>query len=494
MRNYSINTLQWNPATIGFAIASIILAYDPTLWLVNSWRDPSYQSTGMIYALLVLCLLVWSISSEKREQSHQAQYNALLLLAVSSLIRLASQLMAINILGGIALALDVFAIACLLGLSSRTRPVSPFWISTLFLFSLPFERIAQRILGYPMQEISAFGSCQILDTFFDDLVCNGIRLQVQGQDVLVDLPCSGTQSLMLCTAVYVTLNALYRPRFLQAVYWGIATIVLAIIGNAIRISILAAGIVHQEFTGINVMEQPMHDVIGYATIALPLIPLFWFYKPNETRKNQHIFQAIQFSFPKLKKWQVNLASIGFVALAVAIISLPRQALDVSRKIPVQELPQVLSNSSKQTLELEAIEKSYFSQYGGTAQKAVYGPMAITLVQTTSPLRHLHSPDDCLRGLGYKVTFVGSQFEPTPSAIYRAEGPDGSKWRVSVTFVSDTGYATSNVAEAIWHWLKFPNSEWNSVQRITPWQLNNTTRKTYETAVIAALDLPTSNTQ
>ena len=472
----------------------MVLAYDPVLWLVNSWQDPSYQSTGMVYAFLVLYLLGWSVSSQKNEHSNQARYNALLLLAVATLIRLASQLMAINILGGVALALDTFAIACLLGLSSRTRPVSPFWISILFLFSLPFERIAQRILGYPMQEISAFGSCQLLDVFFDDLVCTGIRLQVQGKDVLVDLPCSGTQSLMLCMAVYVTLNAFYRPGILQAVYWGAVTIILAIIGNAIRISLLAAGIVHQDITGINVMEQPMHGIIGYATISLSLIPLFWFYQPSEKLKIGQTYKALQFSLPKLKKWQVNLASISFVALSAVIITLPRQALDVSRKVPVQELPQVLSSSLKQVLELEPIEKAYFRQYGGTAQKAAYGPMAITLVQTTSPLRHLHSPDDCLRGLGYEVTFIGSQFEPTPSAIYRAEGPDGIKWRVSVTFVSDTGYATSNVAEAIWHWLKFPNSEWNSVQRITPWHLDDAIRETYETAVIAALDLTTSNTQ
>ncbi len=486
--------MQWNPATIGFAIASIILAYEPAFWLVNSWQDPSYQSMGMIYALLVLCLVVWSIRSGDKEKSCQSQFNALFLLVVAALIRLASQILAINILGGIALALDVFAIACLLGLSSKTRPVSPLWVAILFLFSLPFERIAQRILGYPMQEVSAFGSCQFLDVFFDDLVCNGIRLQVQGKDVLVDLPCSGTQSLMLCMAVYVTLNALYRPGFLQAACWGIATIILAITGNTIRISLLAAGIVHQETTGINMMDQPMHDVIGYVTIAISLVPLFWFYKPVAKYNNRQISKAIQFSLPKLKQWQVNLVSTGFIALAAVIILLPRQALDVSRKIPVRELPHVLSNSSKQALELAPMEKAYFSQYGGTAQKAAYGPMAVTLVQTTSPLRHLHSPDDCLRGLGYEIDFVGTQFEPTPSAIYRAVGREGTKWRVSVTFVSSSGYATANVAEAIWHWLKFPNSEWNSVQRITPWQLDDSTREIYETAVIAALDLPTSNTQ
>ncbi len=116
-------------------------------------------------------------------------------------------------------------------------------------------------------------------------------------------------------------------------------------------------------------------------------------------------------------------------------------------------------------------------------------MALTVVQTTSPIRHLHSPSDCLRGLGYAVEFVGSQFDPTPTAIYRATAKDGSAWRVAVTFISDQGSATSNVAEAIWHWLKNPGSEWLSVQRITPWLLDDPTRQSYELAAIAALDLP-----
>ena len=474
-----------------FAVASIILAYAPVVWLLNSWRDPSYQSTGIVYAFLAVFLVGWSASSKNQQTILHGRTGAVALLAVSAITRLASQLMAINILGGVALALDVFAIASLLGLSSRVRPVSAFWVSVLFLFSLPFERIAQRILGYPMQEISAFGSCQILSSFFEDLICAGVRLQVQGRDVLVDLPCSGTQSLMLGMAVFVTLSALYQPRLQTALAWGLATIALSIAGNAVRISVLAAGIVNQDYTGIDVMAQPTHDIVGYATIVLSLFPLFGFYRPNRAANIKHSTLRMPFCFPRARRWLTRLISVGFVTLALLIVFLPRNAIDVSRSIPNIALPQVLSGSPKQTRKLESVENAYFQQYGGTAQKAVYGPMALTLVQTTSPLRHLHSPSDCLRGLGYKVTFVGSQFEPAPTAIYWAEADDGSKWRVAVTFVSNSGYVTSNVAEAIWHWLKFPNSEWSSVQRITPWHLDDDTRQSYENAVAAALDLPFS---
>lgn len=481
--------MRWKFSSIAFAIASLVLAYGPIVWLFNSWLDPSYQSTGAVYAIIVVCLIAWSASSKNCNPSKPVTSSTVTLLILSAFLRLASQIMAINILGGIALALDVFAITNLFKLSSRVRSVSAFWISVLFLFSLPFERIVQRLLGYPMQEVSAFGACQILGSYFDDLVCEGLRLQVQGKDVLVDLPCSGTQSLMLALAVFVTLNALYKPNFFKALIWGVLTILLSIIGNAVRISLLASGIVYQDKIGIDVMAQPTHSLIGYATLALSLIPLFWFYRPVKHSSSPQGACLLPTTIPYLKGWVKNSASVGFVLIAFLIVFLPRQAIDVSRKIPNLELPQLIYESQKQIQKLEPVEETYFKAYGGTAQKAIYGPMALTLVQTTSPLRHLHSPSDCLRGLGYKVTFIGSQFEPIPTAIYSAESQDGSKWRVAVTFLSNHGHATSNVAEAIWHWLKFPNSEWSSVQRITPWQLDDDTRKSYEHAVIAALDLP-----
>ena len=118
-------------------------------------------------------------------------------------------------------------------------------------------------------------------------------------------------------------------------------------------------------------------------------------------------------------------------------------------------------------------------------------MALTLVETSSPLRHLHAPDDCLRGLGYEVTFLGTRFEPVPTALYRARSETGGDWLVAVTFSSSSGEVTHNIAEAIWLWLKRPGTRWSSVQRITPWTLSETRLADFEAAAGAALDLTPS---
>ncbi len=469
----------------GFAAASLILAYAPLRWLTSTWVDISYQSTGAVYMAATIALIVWSVSSPIVDPEARSHRHAVLLLAVSALVRLASQLLAINIIGGIALALDVFALATLLRTTRRARPLSTFWVAVLFLFTLPVERVVQRVLGYPLQKMSASGACELLGLFFDDLVCGGVRIEVSGQDVLVDLPCAGTAGLMLTMALMVGLNAVFRPGFPTAIAWLLLAALSSVCGNALRIGVLAIGLVYRDgLHGIDVMAQPLHDLIGAATMALSLLPVLLFYRPKPVRRK------VWMTFPD---WKVTsslgvVSSIAFVAAAVAIAGLPRQALDVSAKLGPKELPASLAGRIAQARPLEAVERRYFERYGGHAQKALYGPLALTIVQTTSPLRHLHAPDDCLRGLGYDVAFLGTRFSPTPAAIYRATGPAGDAWQVSVTFLSETGHTTSNVAEAIWLWLQSPGSAWTSVQRITPWQMPDSDREVLETAVTAALDL------
>ena len=136
-----------------------------------------------------------------------------------------------------------------------------------------------------------------------------------------------------------------------------------------------------------------------------------------------------------------------------------------------------------------VERAYLTQYGGQAEKRRYGPLALTLVQTSSPLRHLHAPDDCLRGLGYRVDFLGTRMAPVPTALYRATSAEGRQWRVAVSFISDKGHITNNIAEAIWLWLQEPKTAWSSIQRITPWHMPEGERNGLEASVAAALDLP-----
>ncbi len=91
-------------------------------------------------------------------------------------------------------------------------------------------------------------------------------------------------------------------------------------------------------------------------------------------------------------------------------------------------------------------------------------------------------------MGYKVTFKGTRFDPLPTSIYEATGPDGRVWTVAVSFVSSDGHASAGVGEAVWSWLSGASRNWQSIQRIIPADLPESTRISYEQATLAALDL------
>jgi hypothetical protein len=150
-------------------------------------------------------------------------------------------------------------------------------------------------------------------------------------------------------------------------------------------------------------------------------------------------------------------------------------------------PARIGDAAAIALPLSGRERAYFEQYGGAAAKAAYGPFALMLARTTSPLRHLHAPDECLRGLGYRVEYLGMSFTPLPTAHYRAVA-DGEGYRVDVTFVPDRGAPVASVSEAVWRWLGDRSSVWTSVQRVAPEGVDPAAHAAFEAGVFAALDL------
>ena len=468
----------------GFGLASLVLAVDPAVWLWRTWTDPSYASGGWPVAVAVGAIAAWSLSSGVVRPGGTRRL-AFLLLVAAALLRLAGQVLAISVLGGFALVLDAYAVLALLRVTDRARAVSPLWLAGLFAMSLPLERIAQRALGYPMQEVSAAGACSLLRSVFDDVACEGVRLRVAKQDVLVDLPCSGTQALMLSIALVFALFAVQRPALLQAAFWLALAVALSVALNAVRIAVIAVLLVHRDATGIDPMAEPWHDLIGYATLALSVAPVIFGLRADGRPRPVRPPTVRARGAPSA----AGLASaLACVPLALAIVAIPARPVDVSRPIAPFALPAIIDGEAALPRPLAPSERRYFETYGGHAAKADYGLLSLTLVRTSSPLRHLHAPDDCLRGLGFDVVFLGTRFEPVPTALYRATDASGRSHHVAVTFVSDAGHATSNVAEAIWRWLAAPGSRWTSVQRITPWHQPAEARAAGEAGVIAALRL------
>lgn len=447
------------------------------MWLARSWRDPAYQSSGHWFLLALVGAVALSVASGPASGSRAGTGLVTIFLGAAGL-RLLGQALAVNILSALALAVDVYAIARLLRVDRRPYALSPLWLALFFLFALPLTPLLERALGFPLQMVSASLSCVLLAPFFSELTCDGVRLQVDQVDVLVDLPCSGATGLLLMCALWTGMNVLHRPPFWVALVGGVAVLALALIGNALRISLLAGGLA----LGLDTMQPTLHAVIGLATQIAAALPVLAYYRPKAGQPCRSL------AVIDPPRWALAPMAGAAACIALLIVQIPPTPVDRSAEVAQKALPQQLLGHRQETEALTPVEQYYFEAFGGFAQKASYGALGLNLVQTAAPLRHLHAPATCLLGMGYDVTFLGTRFDPTPTSIYRATSPDGQVWHVAVSYVSDTGQQTASVGEAVWSWLTGRSHRWTSVQRITPFDLSPEARAAFEQAALAALEI------
>lgn len=484
-------------------VGAVVLAAAPLQWLAHTWVDPSYQSQGALGFLAAAGLFVWSLTSRQSETARLDRRLAVGLLVATAFVRLAGEALAVNTLGALALVIDVYALALLAGLKSRDRSVSPFWLAICFAFALPVERIVQRLIGFGLQHLSADGACVLLNAGFRDVMCDGVRIVIEGVDVLVDLPCSGARAFLLLMLLHSVCACVVQPSVWRAAAGIAVALASAFLSNVLRISFLAIGIAMPErLFDIDVMQQPWHDMIGLATLVLGGLPILvwsgrqtpprraptaaarqvpdslakdgWWLEPRQPKRSSRIVPAFLFAIA-----------------ALAIVNVPRTAIDVAKRGLEIQLPAQLEGYRATAVPLQEAERAYFVQYGGAAAKASYGENNLLVVRTSAPLRHLHAPEDCLRGLGFEVTYLGTRYDPVATASYEATAPDGSRHRIDVSFVADDGTVTASISHAIWHWLQNPQTVWTAIQRIGPADQPDTQRRAFDHAVAASFDLSTS---
>jgi exosortase/archaeosortase family protein len=487
-RNLQLLTWERSSAAI-LAGGAALLAFDPVLWLVNTWLDPTYRSAGGYVFAMVVGLFLWSASSPLVGTPRAGRLWAFRLLVASGAVRLASRLLAVNVLGALTLVVDLYALALLSGLDRRRRAVSPGWLAAAFAFSLPLERIVQRILGFPLQQISAAGACNLLRIGLEDVRCQGVRLFLNGSDVLVDLPCSGARGLLQLLLLFACLGAVIRPGP-RAALAGFTTVLAAgLASNSLRIALLAVGIGYRDqFWGIDVMSDPWHGLAGLLSVALAAAGLAVWSRSCE-RASQSNSAPSEPLFERGSRLSLP-GSAAFLLVCAAVVSVPSRPIDVSAPTPPPVLPAYLDGSVAKPEPLSEEEREYFTVFGGGAARARYGESALLVVRTSSPLRHLHAPDECLTGSGLDVSFLGVERTTVPSAVYRAVAPDGISYRVAVTYVSSTGDLVPSVAEVVWQWLQTP-ATWTAIHRITPWDEPSEHQQRFDDAVARALDLATA---
>ncbi len=478
----------------GPGLAALVI--EPAVWLGRSWLDPSYQSDGWIVAAITAALLLASFASGSAPPDRRDRRRALVALAATAGVRLIGRLLAVHTIGALALVVDVWAVAVLVGVRRRPFALQPVGLALFFALALPVEHLAQRLLGHPLQRAAATTSEWVLAPFFPELTREGVLLVHPDAMLAVDLPCSGARGLVLLTALALGLWTCRAPGVRGTIAGSAAVVLGAFAANTLRIiALFIGGVVH-----VPVIEEPWHSAMGALVLAIGAAPLLLIAmraparRPTRPPLSAGLGSGAPSGHHRSMPWPLALA-VSLIGLGIAFA--PERPLDVSGPVEPRRLPTTLGRFVGLEVPLREREAIYYTRFGGYAQKRIYddgGGDAITalLVRTRSPLRHLHGPEACLTGAGHDVTRLGVVPGATPAVVYRSIDAQGRPWRIEASFVSDRGEVATSVSEVVWRWLEYPDAAWSLVERITPWSTCERTPgrcRELETALFASLDLP-----
>lgn len=256
-----------------FALGAFLFALPALWWLFSTWAIGTYDTAGIWGGVSLFILILWSASSKKVSCRKENKILIFSLLAVASILQFSSIGINIDVLRGLSLVLDCYALSLWLRLRYRQRPLSPEWLLVLLAFSFP-----------------------------------------------VDLPGTGVNTLVFTGSTLATLMAIARPSLIKSIFSLGLLSGLAVLGSSLRFYFNADG-------GIMEVAALAPEII---------IVLIWFFWIYQKPRKPHPFKDITcWSVPKSIKqdsWWLELrkrqrldatkvfASIVFIMLSAFSLS------------------------------------------------------------------------------------------------------------------------------------------------------------------------------
>nr|WP_298140164.1 exosortase Q [uncultured Pseudomonas sp.] len=402
-------------------------------WSVRRLSDGSDDPFGIV-ALLALALLWWR---ERRQLSAAARLPWLLAtLLLCALVVLAPGLP--------PLLRAVLAVLALFGavLALRTPGQALLAWLGLGLLALPIMSSLQFFVGYPLRVLTAEVSAWLLRAGGLEVLRQGSTLEVAGQLVMVDAPCSGIQMAWVAyftafsTAAWLRLSDRQLLRRLPLLG------VLILAGNILRNSLL----VLQE-TGRLDWPGWMHEGTGLL-VFVAVCALVLRYVAGGAAGTPVLVATL--GGRGLKPQVRCLLVLAFMALGLWPLLKQPTAIEPPRGDFV-EWPTRFADQPLTPLALSAVEQRFAMQFPGAIARFSAGPRLVTLRHVTRPTRKLHPAMDCYRGLGYRIEAMHLEQRTEGAGLQRCFVADGHGVRLRVCeYIEDANGRTFSDNSA-WYW-------------------------------------------
>ena len=398
-------------------------------WIVNRMQDGSDQPLGLVAIISLGGLLMTQVQAW---QTPKIPYLSLAL--ILQIMACAAWLIWPPLLTSL---LAVLAISMTLAaFLPKNAPILP--IFALAILSLPLLSSLQFYAGFPLRVITAQSSAWILQLWGNHVERIGTNLQINGQLVMVDAPCSGVQ-LAWMVYFFAAMLAFYRQladkKFIR--YWPLLGLVV-LMANIIRNTCLV--ILETRPQGLS---DSLHQGIGLVVLVLACALVAYFLKPEPWSSVSP--KPIVLASPA---WLIPLVIVCF--LCSAVVSWSKTQVSVPQNTQHIEWPRQWQGRALQPLALSPVENRFAANFAGHIGRFSDGQRQIVLRHVQRPTRMLHPASDCYKGLGYRIAHEQLEYDPQQQ-VWRCfhASKQGQTLRVCERIVDNQGKVFTDTSS--WYW-------------------------------------------
>ena len=409
------------------------------LWPVWQWSarrmsDGSDDPFGIV-ALSALSLMLWR---ERRQLSAAPRLPWLLL----ALLLCAATVLAPG-LPPLARAV-VAVLALFAGVLALRAPGQALlaWLG-LGLLALPIMSSLQFFIGYPLRVLTAEVSAWLLRAGGLEVLRQGSTLEVAGQLVMVDAPCSGIQMAWVAYFTAFASAAWLRLSDRQLLRRLPLLGVLILAGNILRNSLL----ILQE-TGRLDWPGWMHEGTGLL-VFIGVCTLVLRYMASGA-----VFAASVTEIPHRRPALSPALQAGLLAAFVALALWPLLAKPAAvepRYGNFVEWPTRFAGQPLRPLALSAVEQRFAAQFPGAIARFSAGTQLVTLRHVSRPTRKLHPAADCYRGLGYRIQAMHLEQRTEGAGLQRCFVAKGHGVDLRVCEYIEDAAGQSFSDNSAWYW-------------------------------------------
>ncbi|MFT5440970.1 MAG: exosortase [Myxococcota bacterium] len=236
--------------------------------MFRTWRaDPDY-SHGLLIVPLSLYFAYGKLPKLRKAEIEGSWWGAVILAAGVVAV-------CIGELGGLLTALRSGYVLALMGLvlliaGRKVFEILLFPMAFMFLM-VPLPQSLVNIIAFPLQLIAAGWAVSSLQSFGIPALLEGNIIHLAHTQLFVAEACSGLRSLMALLTLGVVFAQFFRPgRFFQQIFLIASTIPIAIVINAVRVSL--TGVLAHNF-GREAATGFIHDFQGMITFGMAFVLL-----------------------------------------------------------------------------------------------------------------------------------------------------------------------------------------------------------------------------